>query len=159
MATELLIQNKPELRDPREKKAPKEIGDILAHPAEMATPAFQVPLALLVPQALAETSLLKCLTVMMRNLLVFPYLAQWVQWVPVVLLALLVHLVPKVSKAPLVNPASLAQLVLLVPEVLQDHLARTVMMVKLANQAAPASADLPALRVLVDFPEQLAFLA
>lgn len=135
------------------------IGDFLAHLAEMATLASQAPLVPLVPQVLAETSLLKCLTVMMRNLLVSLCLAQWVQWVPVVLLALLVHLAPKASKAPLASPARLAQLVLLVPEVLQDHLARTVMMVNLANQAAPVSADLQALRVLVDFPEQLAFLA
>lgn len=157
--TELLIQNKLELRDPRETLALKAKGDFLAHPEEMATLAFKAPLALLVPQASAETSLLKCLMVMMRNLVVSPHLAQWVPWVPVVPLALLAHPDLKDSKAPLVNPASPAHLVLLVPVVPQAHQERTVMMVKLANPAAPVNADLLALRELVAFQEQLAFQA
>lgn len=156
---ELRIKNRLELRDPRETVAPKEIGEFLDHPAEMETLVSQDPLALLVLPALAETSLLKCMAVMTRNLLVSPCPALWVPWVPVVLLALLVHLVPKASKVPLVNPASLVHLVLLVPEVLQAHPARTVMMVKLANLDAPVSVVLLALRELVAFPELLAFQA
>lgn len=111
----------------------------------------------LVPQALAETSLLSCLMVMMKNLLAASlFLVQWVQLVPVVPPALLVHLVPKVSKVPLVNPESLVLLVQWVPVVQPAHPERTEMMVKLVNLAVLVSVVLQAHRALVVFPELLA---
>lgn len=146
------------LRVPRERPDYKERGAHLAHLAEMAfldNLDSQVPLVQLA--LAAETLLLKCLMVMMRNLLVSPCLAQWVQWVPVVPLVLLAHLDLKVSKDPLVNPVNLVLLVLWDPVDPQDLQERTVKMVKLANLAALVSVDPQAHRVLVVFQELLVF--
>lgn len=112
----------------------------------------------LVPLALVETSLLRCLMVTMKNLaaLVFLFLAQWVQLVPVVFLAPLALLAPKVSKVPLVNLVSLVLLVQWVLVVQPVHLARMEMMVKLENLAVPVSVVLLAHRVPVAFLELLA---
>lgn len=121
----------------------------------MACPDFQAPQALQASQALAETSLLSCPTVTMKNLLVSLFLVPWVQLVPVVFLVLPVLLAPKVSKVPLVNPESLVLLVQWVPVVQAAHLERMEMMVKLENPAVLVSADPLAHRVPVVFPELL----
>lgn len=132
------------------------IGDCQAHLAEMAFLDNLDLQALQDPQALAETSLLSCPTVMMKSLLVCLFLAPWVHLVPVVFLVLLVLPALKVSKVPLVNPESLVLLVLWAPVVQLAHLARMEMMVKLENLAVLVSVDLPAHRVPVVFPELLA---
>lgn len=134
---------------------------LLATMASLASLVFQVPLVPLVPLALAETSLLKCLTVTMRNPAVVGCLrqAQWVQWVPVVLPDLLVQMVPKVSQALMVSQASPVLLAQWVPVVQQAPQARTAMMVNLANLAVLASVVHQVLRVLVDSPEPLDFQA
>lgn len=153
-----------ELRDPRETLAPAAQGDPQAPLDEMASleildfPGLPDPLDPLDPLALEETSLPKCLMAMMKNQLECPCLAPWVPLVLVVSLAPLAHLVPKVSKAPLVSPASLELQVPWVPEVPLAPLARTEMMVKLANLVVLVSVDLLGLRVLVDCLEQLASL-
>lgn len=123
---------------------------------------FQDPLAPLdLPDPLAseETLLPRCLMAMTRNQVEeFPCLVPWVPLVLVVSLALLVHLVPKVSKAPLVSPASLEPQVLWVPVVPLALPARTEMTEKLESLVVLVSADLLGLRVLGDCPEQLASL-
>ena len=154
----LLPTQKPlEWRVLKENQAQEERGDFQAHLEEMVSLDnldLQAHLAL---QALAETLLLSCLMVMMKNLWVaFLFLAQWVPLVPVVLPVLLVHLVPKISKVPLVNPESLVLLVQWVPVVQPAHLERTEMTVKLVNLAVLASVVLQAHRVPVAFPELLA---
>lgn len=148
------------MRALRERPAHKARGEYLAHLAEMAFPDnldFLDPQAPLVHLALAETLLLKCLMVMMRNLLVSPCPAQWVQWVLAVPQALLAPLDPKVSKDPLVNPVNLVPLVLWDHVDPQDPQERTVKMVKLANQAAQVNVDPQAHRVLAVFQELLVF--
>lgn len=150
------------LRVLREKLVQEAKGDHLAHLAEMA---FQDNLVSLDPQAhldqlaLAETLLLRCLTVMMRNPLVSPCPALWVQWVPVVLLALLAHLDLKASKDPLVNLVNLVLLVLWDLVDPQDLQERMVKMVKLANPDVPVSVVPQAHRVLVVSQELLVFQA
>lgn len=117
------------------------------------------PLDLLDPLASEETSLPKCLTAMMRNQVEeFPCPVPWVLLVLVVSLAPLAHLVPKVSKAPLVSLASLELQVPWVPVVLLAPLARTEMMVKLESLVVLANVGLLDLRVLGDCPEQLVSL-
>lgn len=144
----------------RERLAHKARGDQLALLAEMAFPdkmEFLDPQAHLDHLALAETLLLKCLTVMTRNLLVSPCPAQWVQWVLAVPLAHLAPLDLKVSKDPLVNPVNLVPLVLWDPVDPPDQLERTVKMVKLANLDAPVNVDPQAHKVLVVSQELLVF--
>lgn len=153
-----------ELRDPRETLAPVAQRDPQAPLDEMASldslvfPGLLDPLDLLDPLALEETLLPKCLMAMMKNQLACQCLAPWVPLVLVVSLVPLGHLVPKVSKAPLVSPASLELQVPWVPEVPLVPLARTEMMGKLANLVVLVSVDLLGLRVLVDCLEQLASL-
>lgn len=152
------------MRDPRETPAPEALGDPLACLDEMASlESLECPdppdsLDLPAPLALAETSLPRCPTAMMRNQLEQPCLAPWVLPVLVVSLAPLVHPVPKVSKAPLVSLASPELQVPWVPEALPALLARMVMTEKLASLVVLESVVLLGLRVLGDCPEQLAFL-
>lgn len=156
----LTLTSQKLLRVPRERPAHKARGDYLAHLAEMASPDnldFLDPQAHLVHPALAETLLLKCLMVMMRNLLVSPCPDQWVQWVLAVPLALLVPLDPKVSKDPLVNLVNPVLLVLWAHVDPQDLQERTVKMVKLANLAALVNVDPQAHRVPVVSQELLVF--
>lgn len=121
-------------------------------------PAPPAPPDLPDPPASEETSLPRCLMVMMRNPPEFPCLGPWVLLVLVVSLAPLVHLVPKVSRALLVSLASPELRVPWVPVVPLAPLARTEMMVKLESPVAPASVGLLDLRVLGDCLEQLVSL-
>lgn len=117
-------------------------------------PAPPGPPDLLDPLASEETLLPRCLMAMTRNQLEFLCPVPWVLLVLVVSLAPLAHLVPKVSKAPLVSLASLVLQVPWVPVVLLAPLARTEMMVKLESLVVLASVGLLDLRVLGDCPEQ-----
>uniref|UniRef100_A0ACB8EV03 Uncharacterized protein n=1 Tax=Sphaerodactylus townsendi TaxID=933632 RepID=A0ACB8EV03_9SAUR len=147
----------------KEIKAQEEIGDQLAHLAEMVFPDnldFLDSQAHLDPQALAETSLLSCPMAMTRNLVVvWQFQDQWVHQVPVVFLVLLAALAHKVSSVPLVNPESPELLVQWVPVVQPALLARTEMMVNLENLAVLVSVVLLAHREPVVFPELLVFQA
>lgn len=157
------LPEKQESRVPKEILGPEVKGDSQAHLEEMASQDSLVspaPPAPLVPLALEETLLPKCLMAMMRNQVAACLCLD--PWVPLVLGVSQVppaHLVPKVSKAPLVNPASLELQVPWVPEVLQVPLARMEMMVKLANLVAPVNVVLLVLRVLEVCPELLVSLA
>ncbi|KAJ8404360.1 hypothetical protein AAFF_G00341330 [Aldrovandia affinis] len=162
-APTVTVPRSPLQWDPRVTVVLKATGEPLDSPemmASLASPAFPDPPAPPDPLALAETFLLKCLMVMMRNPVVeCPSLAPWAQWVPVVPLDPLVLADPKDSLAPLV---SLVRLVLLVPWVLVVQLAplaRTEKMVSLANLVAPVSVVHLAPRAPVDSPEPLDFLA
>ncbi|KAJ8254290.1 hypothetical protein COCON_G00209020 [Conger conger] len=128
--------------------------------ASLASLAFLDPLAPPDPMALAETFLLKCLTVMKRNLVVegCPSLAPWAQWVPVAPPDLLVQADPKDSLDLLVSLVRLVLLVPWVPVVQLAPLERTERMASLASLAAEVSVDLLGLRAPVDSPEPLDFL-
>lgn len=142
----------------KETPAPEERGDSPAPLAEMASLgslAPQDPQALQDLQASAETSLLKCLMDTMRNRVVWRCPAPWALLDPVVSLAPLVLLALKVSKVPLVNPASPVPLDPWDPVAPLAPLARTAMMVKLVNLAVPASAAPLAPRAHVVSPELL----
>lgn len=130
----------------------------MASPDSLDFPAPPAPPDLPDPLASEETLLPKCLMAMTRNQLEFPCLAPWVLLVLVVSLGPLAHLVPKVSKAPLVSLASLEPQVPWVPVVLLAPLARTEMMVKLESLVVPVSAGLLDHRVLGDCLEQLVSL-
>lgn len=138
-------------------------GDPQAYLEKMANQeilVFRAPLVSLVSLALEETLLPRCLMAMMRNQVVAClFLDLWVPLVLVVSLVLLATQVPKVSKVPLVNLASLELQVPWVPEALQVPLARTEMMVKLANLVVPANVVLLVLRVLEVCLELLVSLA
>lgn len=121
--------------------------------ASLDSLASRDPQALQDLQASAETSLLKCLTATTRNRPAWRCPAPWALLDPVVSPALLVLLALKVSKAPLVNPASPEPLDPWAPAAPLAPLARTAMMVKLANPAVLANAAPPAPRAHVGSPE------
>lgn len=110
------------------------------------------------PLASEETLLPRCPMAMMRNPLESLCLAPWVLLVLAVSLAPLVHPVLKVFKVPPANLGSLVHPVQWAPEAPLALLARTEMMVKLANLAVLVSVDLLDLRVLGDCLGQLASL-
>lgn len=112
------------------------------------------------PLALAETFLLSCLEVMMRNLVALPwlFLAQWDPWALVVPLDLLDFLDLKVLLALLVSLVRLVLLVQWVPVVQLVLLERTEKMVSLASLVALVSVVLLAHRVPVDSLELPDFL-